>query len=385
VGHYLEKLLKWLGFGTDKRDSVCADSGSSIEFLESCDDFLEWVNNPTTSIADLENYGKDTPTTLDKAPTFPPNPSKGQIYHCPAEGRRYIWMETESSSNWVPLLDQTCVSPLGSLVQGSGGAGGAGGAEGAAGVELAYTPWNYLPPTKAVTIPMHESGDSNHPPFGSYINGSSWVHPSLVDSPRLVLVVEKGKWRIHGQDGALSVSMLESYLRLYPNTRFNTYLTDTQIRDAVKLLLLNTFNGSTRSYYNNLTLEFVIGNGDKTLCLPKESLHDMTPSLFVEEVEKAQVEKGVRLRPLSYEKWSKCLNLLTTFGMPFTLPIDPGFRKEVIESWIEDIYDRLDLGDVESAKKSWEVANKLYLSLPPGQGDFFIEERLSEARVKLER
>ncbi len=71
--------------------------------------------------------------------------------------------------------------------------------------------------------------------------------------------------------------------------------------------------------------------------------------------------------------------------MPFTLPIDPGFRKEVIESWIEDIYDRLDLGDVESAKKSWEVANKLYLSLPPGQGDFFIEERLSEARVKLER
>jgi len=266
VGHYLEKLLKWLGFGSDKRDSVCADSGSSIEFLESCDDFLEWVNNPTTSIADLENYGKDTPTTLDKAPTFPPNPSKGQIYHCPAEGRRYIWMETESSSNWVPLLDQTCVSPLGSLVQGSGGAGGAGGAEGAAGVELAYTPWNYLPPTKAVTIPMH------------------------------------GKWRIHGQDGALSVSMLESYLRLYPNTRFNTYLTDTQIRDAVKLLLLNTFNGSTRSYYNNLTLEFVIGNGDKTLCLPKESLHDMTPSLFVEEVEKAQVEKGVRLRPLSYEK-----------------------------------------------------------------------------------
>ncbi len=127
MGHYLEKLLKWLGFGSDKRDSVCADSGSSIEFLESCDDFLEWVNNPTTSIADLENYGKDNPITFfDKTLTFPPNPSKGQIYHCPAEGRRYIWMETASSSNWVPLLDQACVSPLGSLVQGSGGAGGAG-------------------------------------------------------------------------------------------------------------------------------------------------------------------------------------------------------------------------------------------------------------------
>lgn len=71
--------------------------------------------------------------------------------------------------------------------------------------------------------------------------------------------------------------------------------------------------------------------------------------------------------------------------MPFPLPLDPSFRKEVIESWIEDIYDRLDLGDVESATKSWEVANKLYLSLPAGQGDFFIEGMLLEARVKLER
>jgi hypothetical protein len=71
--------------------------------------------------------------------------------------------------------------------------------------------------------------------------------------------------------------------------------------------------------------------------------------------------------------------------MPFLLPLDPDFRKEVIESWIEDIYDRLDLGNVESAKKSWEIANNLYLSLPAGQGDFFIEERLLEARVKLER
>jgi hypothetical protein len=71
--------------------------------------------------------------------------------------------------------------------------------------------------------------------------------------------------------------------------------------------------------------------------------------------------------------------------MPFPLPLDPDFRKEVIESWIEDIYDRLGGGDVESAKKSWEIANNLYLSLPAGQGDFFIEEMLLEARVKLER
>jgi hypothetical protein len=310
VGHYLEKLLKWLGFGSDKGDSVCADSGSSIEFLESCDDFLEWVNNPTTSIADLENYGKDNPITFfDKTLTFPPNPSKGQIYHCPAEGRRYIWMETASSSNWVPLLDQTCVSPTVSLSHGSGGAGGAGvvslmqgsgGAAGAAGVELAYTPWNYLPPSKAVTILAHESGDSNHPPLGSYIDGSVWIHPS-VEPPLLELVVKEGKWRVHGQEGALSFLRLESYLRLYPNTRFSTYLTNTQIRDAVKLLLLNTLGSLDLLEYNILTKQFVFGDGDKTLCLPEESLHDMTPSLFVEEIEKARIEKG--WKGMEYYHW----------------------------------------------------------------------------------
>jgi hypothetical protein len=307
VGHYLEKLLKWLGFGSDKRDSVCADSGSSIEFLESCDDFLEWVNNPTTSIADLENYGKDNPITFfDKTLTFPPNPSKGQIYHCPAEGRRYIWMETASSSNWVPLLDQACVSPLGSLVQGSGGAGGAGvvslmqgsgGAAGAAGVELAYTPWNYLPPTKAVTILAHESGDSNHPPSGSYIDGSTWVHPSSEESHRLVLVVKEGKWRLTHK----SAEELETYLRLYPNTRFNTYLTDAQIRDAVKLLLLNTLGSSGISDYNSLTKQFAIGDGKESWSLPWEPLHDLTPSAFVEEIEKTRIEKGLKGR--EYDHW----------------------------------------------------------------------------------
>lgn len=295
--HYLEKLLKWLGFGSVKRESVCADSSNSTEFLESCDDFLEWVNNPTTSIADLENYGKDTPTTLDKAPTFPPNPSKGRIYHCPAEGRRYIWMETASSSNWVPLLDQTCVSPLGSLVQGSGGAGGAGGAAGAAGVELAYTSWNYLPPTKAVTILAHESGDSNHPPSGSYIDGSTWVHPLSEESHRLVLVVREGKWRLTHK----SAEELETYLRLYPNTRFNTYLTDEQIRDAVKLLLLNTLGGSGILDYNSLTKQFAIGDGKDSWSLPWESLHDLTPSAFVEEIEKTRIEKGLKGR--EYDHW----------------------------------------------------------------------------------
>jgi hypothetical protein len=295
VGHYLEKLLKWLGFGSDKRDSVCADSGSFIEFLESCDDFLEWVNNPTTSIADLENYGKGTHTTLDKTLNFPPNPRKGQVFYCPTDDRTYIWMETARSSNWVPVLDQTYISPPVSLRHGSGGAGGSGVA-----TELAYTPWNYfaLPPTKAVTILAHESGDSNHPPSGSYIDGSTWVHPSSEESHRLVLVVKEGKWRLTHK----SAEELETYLRLYPNTRFNTYLTDAQIRDAVKLLLLNTLGSSGISDYNSLTKQFAIGDGKESWSLPWESLHDLTPSAFVEEIEKTRIEKGLK-RGGEYDHW----------------------------------------------------------------------------------
>lgn len=316
MGHYLEKLLKWLGFGSEGKRPICADSSNSTEFLESCDDFLEWVNNPTTSIADLENYGKDNPITFfDKTLTFPPNPSKGQIHHCPAEGRRYIWMETASSSNWVPLLDQTCVSPLGSLVQGSGGAGGAGGAAGAAGVELAYTPWNHLPPTRAVTILAHESGDRNHPPSGSYIDGSTWVHPSSEESHRLVLVVKEGKWRVHGQEGALSFLRLESYLRLYPNTRFNTYLTDAQIRDAVEIIMLNTLGSLTHPYHKSLTKLLVFGNGGKALCIPKENLHDMTPSLFVKQLQKLKRSKG---EDPGYEKMRYMSQPLDDFHTPPT-------------------------------------------------------------------
>lgn len=71
--------------------------------------------------------------------------------------------------------------------------------------------------------------------------------------------------------------------------------------------------------------------------------------------------------------------------MPFPLPLDPTFRKEVIQSWIEDVYDRLELNDIQSAKQSWQIANTLYVSLPPGQGDFLLEEALIESRVKLEQ
>jgi hypothetical protein len=70
---------------------------------------------------------------------------------------------------------------------------------------------------------------------------------------------------------------------------------------------------------------------------------------------------------------------------PFPLPVDPHFRKEVVQSWLDDAEDRLDLGDLDSACFSWGQANAIYLSLPPGKGDFSLEDRLVEIRVKLDR
>jgi hypothetical protein len=71
--------------------------------------------------------------------------------------------------------------------------------------------------------------------------------------------------------------------------------------------------------------------------------------------------------------------------MPFPLPIDPTFRKECIQAWIEDVDERLSLGLPEDAKQSWKIANSIYLSLPPGQGDILLENLLLESRVKLEQ
>jgi hypothetical protein len=69
--------------------------------------------------------------------------------------------------------------------------------------------------------------------------------------------------------------------------------------------------------------------------------------------------------------------------MPFPLPLDPDFRKEVVRMWIADIDDRLKEGDEEGAKQSWKIAREIYLSLPPGNGDEEIESALFQARVKL--
>jgi glutamine synthetase len=37
--------------------------------------------------------------------------------------------------------------------------------------------------------------------------------------------------------------------------------------------------------------------------------------------------------------------------MAFGLPLDPGFRKEVVELWLDDIEDRLEQGKIEDAEK----------------------------------
>lgn len=69
--------------------------------------------------------------------------------------------------------------------------------------------------------------------------------------------------------------------------------------------------------------------------------------------------------------------------MPFPLPLDPDFRKEVVSMWMDDVDDRLELGDIEDAEVSWKIANSIYLNLPPGEGTLEIEARLFGQRVKL--
>jgi hypothetical protein len=70
--------------------------------------------------------------------------------------------------------------------------------------------------------------------------------------------------------------------------------------------------------------------------------------------------------------------------MPFPLPRDPTFRKEVVWAWIGDIVDRIE-NDLPGAEDSWKIAQSIYLSLPPGNGDEEIESALFQARVKLDR
>jgi hypothetical protein len=69
--------------------------------------------------------------------------------------------------------------------------------------------------------------------------------------------------------------------------------------------------------------------------------------------------------------------------MPFPLPLDPEFRKEVVSSWMDDVEDRYANGELEDAEVSWRIANAIYLHLPPGEGCLETEARLFGLRVKL--
>ena len=63
--------------------------------------------------------------------------------------------------------------------------------------------------------------------------------------------------------------------------------------------------------------------------------------------------------------------------MTFPLPRDPQFRKEIIWAWIGDVAERLE-EDIPGAEESWKIANEIYLSLPPGNGDEEIESAIDD-------
>lgn len=69
--------------------------------------------------------------------------------------------------------------------------------------------------------------------------------------------------------------------------------------------------------------------------------------------------------------------------MPFPLPKDPSFIKEVVRDWIIDVDDRVTLMDMDGAEHSLRTAERLYLSLPPGNGDCEIERSIVTAKEKM--
>jgi hypothetical protein len=71
--------------------------------------------------------------------------------------------------------------------------------------------------------------------------------------------------------------------------------------------------------------------------------------------------------------------------MAFPLPADPAYRKLVVTFWLDDIDDRLKANRLQDAEKSWKIANEIYLSLPPGNGDMEIEDWLVQQRVKINK
>lgn len=70
--------------------------------------------------------------------------------------------------------------------------------------------------------------------------------------------------------------------------------------------------------------------------------------------------------------------------MPFPLPLNSDFRRQLILDWLLDVEDRLP-ADTEGAEISWRNANSIYLSLGAGEGDETLEDKLAQTRVKLDQ
>lgn len=70
--------------------------------------------------------------------------------------------------------------------------------------------------------------------------------------------------------------------------------------------------------------------------------------------------------------------------MAFPLPLDPHYRIEIIEWWLEDVDDRLELGLVDDAVISFGIARDLYLKLPGNVFDQALEDRVIAAQGKID-
>ena len=70
--------------------------------------------------------------------------------------------------------------------------------------------------------------------------------------------------------------------------------------------------------------------------------------------------------------------------MVFPLPLDPHYRIEIIEWWLEDVYDRLELGLVDDAAISFRIARDLYLKLPGNVFDQALEDWVIAAQGKID-
>ena len=69
----------------------------------------------------------------------------------------------------------------------------------------------------------------------------------------------------------------------------------------------------------------------------------------------------------------------------FPLPLCLEYRKLLVTDWLVDVDDRLKINAVQDAEKSWKIANDIYLSLPPGEGDPEIEDWLFKQRGKIDK